>query len=125
MKEDKLTIVKTYHFGMNCKKIMDHYSTYNNGNAFITSNSLDDLSKKVLKHGGSISYKVPETLLRSKPINKKKRKYRFLGQVEYFHEPLSSKERDYINTKTNQKSINRESRINNSLEDKLTEPAYN
>ena len=124
MKEDKLTIVKTYHFDISGKKIMDHYSTYNNGNAFITSNSLDDLSKKVLKYEGSISYKVPETLLRSKPINKKKRKYRFLGQVEYFHEPLSSKERDYINTKTNQESINKKSKINKSLEDKLVESAY-
>ena len=125
MKEDKLTIVKTYHFGIDGKKVMDHYSTYNNGNAFITSNSLGDLSKKVSKYGGSISYKVPETLLRSKPINKKKRKYRFLGQVEYFHEPLSSKERGYINTKINQKSINKKSKINKSLEEKLAESGYN
>ena len=125
MKEDKLTIIKTYHFDINGKKIMDHYSTYNNGNAFITSNSLDDLSKKVLRYGGSISYKVPENLIRSKLINKKKRKYSFLGQVEYFHEPLSSKERDYINTKTNQESINKKSKINKSLEEKLAESGYN
>jgi hypothetical protein len=124
MKEDKLTIVKTYHFDIGGKKIMDHYSTYNNGNAFITSNSLDDLSKKVLKYGGSICYKVPETLIRSKSINKKKRKYRFLGQIEYFHESLSNKEKDYINTKISNKSINKKSKINKSLEDKLVEPAY-
>ena len=78
----------------------------------------------MLKYGGSICYKVPEALIRSKSINNKKRKYRFLGQMEYFHEPLSSKERDYINTKINQKPNNKRSRINNSLEDKLAEPAY-
>jgi hypothetical protein len=131
MKGGKLTIIKRYYFDMDGKKIMDHYSTYHGSQAFVTANSLDDLSKKVIKYGGSICYKVPKTIIRSELIrergtnNKNKKRHRFLGQVEYFHEPLSNKEREYINTKTNQKSINRESRINNSLEDKLTEPAYN
>jgi len=132
MKEDKLTIIKTYHFDKDGKKVMDHYSTYHDdgGQAFVTANSLDDLSKKVIKYGGSICYKVPKTIIRSELIrergtnNKNKKGHRFLGQVEYFHEPLSNKEREYINTKTNQESINKKSKINNSLEDKLAEPAH-
>ena len=126
MKEDKLTIIKTYHFDKDGKKVMDHYSTYHDdgGQAFVTANSLDDLSKKVIKYGGSICYKVPNTLIRSKLINKKKRKYRFLGQVEYFHEPLSIKEMDYINAKINQGSINKKSKIDNSLEEKLVDSVY-
>ena len=133
MKEDKLTIIKTYHFDKDGKKVMDHYSTYHDdgGQAFVTANSLDDLSKKVIKYGGSICYKVPKTIISSELIrekrtnNKNKKRYKFIGQIEYFHEPLSNKERDYINTKINQKPNNKISKINNSLEDKLTEPAYN
>ena len=130
MKEDKLTIIKRYYFDIDGKKIMDHYSTYHGSQAFVTANSLDDLSNKVIKYGGSVCYKVPKTIISSELIrekgtnNKNKKRHRFLGQIEYFHEPLSSKERDYINTKINQKPNNKISKINNSLEDKLAEPAY-
>ena len=132
MKRDKLTVFKTYHFELDCnkkiKKIMDHYSTYNRDNPFITASSLNDLSMKLLRYGSNISYKVPANILQSRLDENKiineltKKEHSFIGQTRYFHESLSNKEKDYINTKTNQESINKKSEINNSLEDKLAEP---
>ena len=134
MKEDKFTVFKTYHFELDCnkkiKKIMDHYSTYNRGNPFITAASLNDLSMKLLRYGSNISYKVPENILRSKLDENKiineltKKEHNFIGQTRYFHESLSNKEKDYINTKICKKKINKKSIRNDSLENKLAEPSY-